>query len=368
MDPSSIYLPLHHGKAPFWLLSRMKRLSKIIVSIIIEEYGENEFIKRISNPIFFQSLSNVLGFDWNSSGTTTVLTGVLKSVVNDSDFGIKIAGGKGREGLNSIQQLKVLGQKIGLGDEEIEILSRNSKLAARVDNNALQDGYDLYHHAILFSKRSFTIIQQGMNPEEKMARRYHLRPERFKEIEIEEPHSGIVAQRLEGEVCNLISKKSKECRKTILDIVRAPLSLKRDLELISLKKIQRKQTTLEGKILCYQLPKRLSWDAIEKAYNLQPENFESLLLINGLGKNTLRALALVADLVYNTEYDKQDPAKYSFAVGGKDGVPFPVNRKIYDETIEFLESLVEQTTLDSFEKSRIFERLGEMKSRVSGYP
>jgi hypothetical protein len=361
MNTRSIYLPLHHGKAPFWLLGRMKKLSKIIVSLIIDEYGEAEFIRRISNPIFFQSFSNVLGFDWNSSGTTTVLTGVLKSVLNDSEFGIKIAGGKGKEGFNCIQQLETLGQKMGLG-EEVEILKRNSRLAAKLDNNALQDGYNLYHHTIVFSERSFTIIQQGMNPVEKMARRYHLRPERLRKIEIEEPHSGIVAERKEKDVCNLISKKSKECRRAILDIIRAPLSLKRDLEFISLRKIQREQMTLEGRILSYQLPRRLNWDAIEKAYQLQPDNFESLLMIDGLGKNTLRALALVADIVYNAEYDRQDPAKYSFAVGGKDGVPFPVNRKVYDETIEFLESLVEQATLDRFEKNKIFERLKEMRS------
>jgi hypothetical protein len=167
---------------------------------------------------------------------------------------------------------------------------------------------------------------------------------------------------MEKDVCNLISKKSKECRRAILDIIRAPLSLKRDLEFISLRKIQREQMTLEGRILSYQLPRRLNWDAIEKAYQLQPDNFESLLMIDGLGKNTLRALALVADIVYNAEYDRQDPAKYSFAVGGKDGVPFPVNRKVYDETIEFLESLVEQATLDRFEKNKIFERLKEMRS------
>ncbi|MBO8182565.1 MAG: DUF763 domain-containing protein [Archaeoglobus sp.] len=357
MKPNSIALPLHYGKAPFWLLDRMKKLSRIIISLIIEEYGENEFIKRISNPIFFQSFSNVLGFDWNSSGTTTVLTGVLKSVLNDSEFAIKIAGGKGRLGVQTPQQLEVLGEKLGLGEEEIGVLKKNSKLAARIDNNALQDGYDLYHHAIVFSEDSFTVIQQGMNAHERMARRYHFVPEKFRVISVEEPHSAIVAEKKETEVCNLTSRQSRESRKTILDILRSPMSLKRDLELLSVKKVHAGQTTIDGRILSYQVPRRLNWDAIEKAYELQPEKFENVLMIDGMGKNTLRALALVADLIYNAQYDRQDPARYSFAVGGKDGVPFPVDRKVYDETIEFLESLIEQTTLDRFEKEKMISRL-----------
>ena len=347
-DQASIALPLHHGKAPFWLLDRMKKLSKIIVTLIVEDYGENEFIRRISDPIFFQSFSNVIGFDWNSSGTTTVLTGVLKSVVNDIEIGIKVAGGKGKNAINTPQQLEELGKSLDLGEDEIGILKENSRLAAKIDNHALQDGYDLYHHAIIFSEDTWTVVQQGMNAYERMARRYHFRPEKLKRIEIEEPHEGIVAERRESEVCNLTSKRSRETRKTILDLLRGPVSLKRDLEMISVKKVYSGQTTLDGKIVNYEVPRRLNWDAIEKAYELQPENFERVLTINGMGKNTLRALALIADLIYNAEYDKQDPAKYSFAVGGKDGVPFPVDRRIYDETVEFLEGLLEQATLDRF--------------------
>jgi len=345
---ASIALPLHHGKAPFWLLDRMKKLSKVIITLIIEEYGENEFISRISDPIFFQSFSNVLGFDWNSSGTTTVLTGVLKSVLNESEFGIKIAGGKGKNAIATPQQIEELGKSLDLGEEEVEILKQNSRLAAKIDNNALQDGYDLYHHAIVFSEDAWTVIQQGMNACERMARRYHFRPEKMKRIGIEEPHEGIVAERREKEVCNLTSKRSKETRKTILDLLRSPLSLKRDLEMISVKKVYSGQTTLDGKIVNYEVPRRVNWEAIERAYELQPENFEGVLTIRGMGKSTLRALALVADLIYNAEYDKQDPAKYSFAVGGKDGVPFPVNKRIYDETVEFLENLIRQATLDRF--------------------
>jgi len=355
MNISTMSLPLHYGKAPHWLLGRMKKLSKIIISLIVEEYGENEFIERISNPIFFQSFSNVLGFDWNSSGTTTVLTGVLKSVLNEGEFGLAIAGGKGKHGLTTPKQLQELGRRIGLGDEEVRILAENSRLAARIDNNALQDGYDLYHHAVVFSENAWTVVQQGMNSGERLARRYHFRPEKMGKVGVEEPHFGIVAERKESEVCNLVSRQSRENRKAILDILRSPVSLKKDLEILSV--IQEGQTSIDGRLLSYRVPARLNWEAIERAYELQPENFENVLMMKGMGKNTLRALALVADLVYNAEYDRQDPAKYSFAVGGKDGVPFPVDRRVYDETIDFLENLIEQATLERFEKERIVKRL-----------
>ncbi len=358
---SSITLPLHYGKAPFWLLNRMKKLSKIIISIIVEEFGEEEFFRRISDPIFFQSFSNVLGFDWNSSGTTTVLIGVLKSVLNDNrDMAIKVAGGKGKQGLETPRQIEVLADGIGLGEEEIEILQANSRLTARMDNNALQDGYDIYHHAIIFSESHWTVVQQGMNAYERMARRYHFKPESFRIIRLKgEVHEGIVAEKMENEVCNLVSEKSRENRKVILDILKSsPNSIKKDLEFISVKKLLKGQTTIDGRIFKnYTVPRRLNWDAIEKAYELQPENFESVLMLEGMGRGTLRALALIADLIYNAEYDKQDPAKYSFALGGKDGVPFPVDRKAYDETIEFLNNVIEQTSLDKFEKDRLVNKL-----------
>ncbi len=366
-NTASITLPLHYGKAPFWLLDRMKKLSKVIVSLIIEEFGEDEFFRRISDPIFFQSFSNVLGFDWNSSGTTTVLIGVLKSVLNDRDVGIKVAGGKGKQGLDTPQQIEVLAGKMGLGEEEIEILKTNSRLAARIDNNALLDGYDIYHHAIIFSESHWTVVQQGMNANERMARRYHFKPETLRVIRLKgEIHEGIVAERKENEVCNLVSENSKESRKVILDILKSsPNSIKRDLEFISVKKLPKGQTTIDGEISRnYMVPRRLNWDAIEKAYELQPENFEGLLMIKGMGKKTLRALALIADLIYNTEYDKQDPAKYSFALGGKDGVPFPVDRKAYDDAIEFLSNVIEQTSLDRFEREKLTERLEKLNMSV----
>jgi hypothetical protein len=339
----SIYLPLHHGKAPYWLLNRMKKLAKPIITLIIQEYGEREFFRRISDPIFFQSFSNVLGFDWNSSGVTTVMTGVLKSVLNDSEFEIRVAGGKGKNAIATPEDIQRFCDELDISADELITASR---YAAKVDNVALQDGYTLYHHAVIFSPRHFTIIQQGMNERERLARRYHWNP--HDEIpEISEVHSGIAAERKEKEVVNLVSDKSDECRKTILDVVN-DRTFKRDYsKLISITRYK------EG----LAVPKRIDWKAVETAYQLQPERFEDLLLIKGLGKGAVRALALISDLIYNDHFDRHDPAKYSFALGGKDGVPFPVDRKSYDEVIQFMNEVVRQSDLQSFQKTELLKKL-----------
>ena len=339
----SMYLPLHNGKAPYWLLGRMKKLAKPIITLIIEEFGEKEFFKRISDPIFFQSFSNVLGFDWNSSGSTTVLIGVLKSVLNTEDFEIRIAGGKGINALKTPDEIKKFSEEL---DVDAEKLITASRLTAKIDNSALQDGYDIYHHAVIFSKRYWTAIQQGMNPSLKMARRYHWDVHTSNPA-IENPHSGIMAVRLENSVINLTSGKSRDARKTILDVVR-DRGFRRDYsKLLSIVRYK------DG----ISVPRKIDWSAVERAYELQPERFEDLLLVRGIGKGTIRALALIADLIYNTEYDKQDPAKYCFAVGGKDGVPFPVSRRVYDEVIEFMRSVIEQSRLGDFEKKQILLKL-----------
>ncbi len=342
----SMYLPLHDGKAPYWLLNRMKRLAKPIITLIIEEFGEKEFFERISNPIFFQSFSNVLGFDWNSSGSTTVLIGVLKSVLNTDDFEIRVAGGKGLNALRTPEEIRKFADDL---DVDAEKLIDASRLTAKIDNSALQDGYDIYHHAIIFSKRFWTVIQQGMNTKLRMARRYHW-DVHSSNPEIENPHSGIVALRREKEVINLTSDKSRNARDVMIDVIRDG-AFKRDYsKLISIVKFR------DG----ISVPRRIDWKAVEVAYELQPERFEDLLLIRGIGKGTLRALALIADLIYNTEYDKQDPAKYCFALGGKDGVPFPVNRKVYDEVIEFMRSVIEQSRLGDFEKKKLLLKLAKL--------
>jgi len=341
----SIYLPLHHGKAPYWLLGRMKKLAKPIIALIIKEFGEKEFFERMSDPIFFQSFSNVLGFDWNSSGSTTVLTGVLKSVLNTSDFSIRVAGGKGKEGLKTPEHVVRFADELGIGSKAEELI-KVSRLAAKVDGVALQDGYDIYHHALLFSPKYCVVIQQGMNTHARLARRYHWKVSSFS-AKAEEPHSGIITVRRENSVMNLVARESRENRETILDVVRDGTFQRDYRKLLSVLRYRESVV----------VPKRIDWNAIEKAYNLQPERFEELLLVRGIGKAAIRALALVADIIYNAEYSTQDPAKYCFAVGGKDGVPFPVDRRSYDEVIEFMRDAIKQAELGRFEKLEALKRL-----------
>lgn len=338
----SIYLPLHHGKAPYWLLNRMKKLARPIIQLIIQEFGEKEFFRRIADPIFFQSLSNVLGFDWNSSGSTTVLTGVLKSVLNTEEFDIRIAGGKGENAIKTVEDIKRYSDELGMGEKRRDTLIRVSRLSAKIDNVALQDGYSLYHHAVIFSRKRWAVIQQGMNEDVRLARRYH----HLGEIRVEEPHSGIITQRFESSVIDLTSRHSREARKTILDVINDGTYRFDYTRMLSMVPYRESL-----------VPRKIDWKALEKAYSLQPSNFEDLLLVKGLGKAALRALALIAELVYDTDYSKKDPAKFSFALGGKDGVPFPVNPRVYDQVIEFMESAVRQAELSDFEKKAMLERL-----------
>ena len=325
----SIYLPLHHGKAPHWLLNRMKKLCYPIVKIIVDEFGYDELIRRLSDPIFFQSLSNVLGFDWNSSGSTTVLTGVLKAALNESELEVRVAGGKGSNALKTPEEIEKLGENLNLNEKRLEELKKVSRIAAKIDNVMLQDGYDLYHHAIIFTRKSWCVVQQGMNERERLARRYHHSSFDWR---IEEPHSGIFAERVEREVMNLASKDSNEARKVILDVVKDG-TFKRDYrKLLSL--VRYKES--------YKVPRKVDWKVLERVY---VDDFEDLLLIRGLGKGAMRALALISELIYDTEYDKKDPAKFSFALGGKDGVPYPVDVRSYDEVIKFMEELLKQSEL-----------------------
>lgn len=338
-----IYLPLHHGKAPYWLLNRMKKLAKPVVKLIIMEYGEKAFLERLSSPIFFQSLSNVLGFDWNSSGVTTVLTGVLKAVLNNEEFEIRVAGGKGKNALRTPEEIMKLSDEIGADGKTLVDFSR---LAAKADSAALIDGYSLYHHALIFTPKYFTVIQQGMNESERLARRYHWNV--YSSVpELENVHDGIITERREKEVVNMLSELSRDAKKVCVDIVRDG-SFRKDYE--KLVSVSRWRKGL-------MVPKKIDWKVIERAYNLQPDRFEDMLLIRGFGKETVRALALIAEIIYNTEYDKTDPAKYCFAVGGKDGVPFPVRKDIYDEVIEFMRETVKQAEIGDFEKKKILERL-----------
>ncbi len=351
-------LVLHGGTAPRWLFERMVKLAKPIVSLIVLEYGENEFLRRVSDPFWFQALSCVLGFDWHSSGTTTVTCSALKLALNPEEHGLVAAGGKGAASLKTPEEVMRAGEAFGFSENEVERLVYSSRMVAKVDNVAIQSGYILYHHVMFISESGeWAVVQQGMNPDFKSARRYHWLSEQVTSF-VEEPHAGIVGDVVHESVLNMTARESEGCRKISLDLVKDNPSHIRSY--FSAGEMQRSLFEwLPEMNVARQLNMqvKVNWDALKKAYEVQPENYEQLLAIKGIGPSTVRALALIAELVFGASPSWKDPVKYSFAFGGKDGVPYPVDRKRMNEVTTFLERVVEEARLDIKEKVELLKRL-----------
>jgi len=357
---------LDEGKCPKWLFDRMVSLSKRIIYAIIAEEGPEVFIKRISDPVWFQSLGTVLAFDWNASGLTTILTAALKEAIRGSekDLGIFICGGKGKTSLKTPQEIINWAEKISLPEKLAENLVYNSKMAAKVDNSLIQDGFSIYHHVFFFSKSgSWTVVQQGMNIQNQSARRYHWYSQNIKDL-IEEPHSGIATPQKIPFVLDMTNKRSKENREISRQLVFQSFnSLMKDINLL------RKHYTPVSKMISfgggsYQLTllnlenKEFYWHPVLKEdfsksrylekilwglCSQKPESYEKLLATPGVGPKTIRALALVAEVIYGAKPSYEDPARYSFAHGGKDATPYPVDRLTYDQTIEKLKSFLSKS-------------------------
>jgi len=323
---------------------------------IVDEYGVDGVLSRLSDPFFFQSLSNVLGFDWNSSGTTTVLCGVLQEVFNREEYGLKVVGGKGLKSRKTQKELVDVADKYSLTEKNLSKLQYSSQITAKVDSAGIQAGYRLYHHSMFVSEHGmWAVVQQGMNPEHRTARRFHWLSDHIQDF-VEEPHEGIVGDKTHDFVLDLTSRESRRCRKTIADLAtKPPAELMREFE--SIKPGQRTLVDYDKPLPAYDVPSRVNWSSVERAYELQPNNFEGLLMVEGVGPATVRGLALVAELVYGEPPSWRDPVKYSFAFGGKDGVPFPVRRREYDQAIQVLEEAVRQSRLGDFEKTKAIQRL-----------
>jgi len=336
------------------------------VTIIIDEYGRDVFLSRLADPYWFQALGCVLGYDWHSSGLTTVLTGVLKSAIEPSELGLAVCGGKGRVSRNAPFEISSAGEEMGLSTGKIEELKYASRMSAKIDNSALQDGYQLYHHAFFLTEDGeWAVIQQGMNTENRSARRYHWLSRNIKSLVVE-PHAAIVSERKSRYVLDMTARESEGCRRASVDLIREnPRKLARDLCLLR----RTKQRILDewmptdsrfphSRFL--SMPLRINWKAVKKAYEFQPRNYEELLSIKGIGPATVRGLALVSEIIYGEEPSWRDPVKYSFAYGGKDGVPFPVDRKAMDESISILRQAIEEARLNNDEKLRSLRRLREI--------
>ena len=364
----SVDLPLHGGKAPRWLFQRMVKLSSALTDVLIYEYGQEEFLRRISDPYWFQAFSCAIGFDWHSSGTTTTACGALKTGIDPEKTGIYVAGGKGRASRKTIGEIEKAGDLFSLSSDKIERLQYSSRMSAKVDNSCVQDGYQLYHHCFfLTEKGEWAVVQQGMSSD--YARRYHWLSGGVRSF-VEEPHSGICGERIEQDVLDMTAKESQDARKISLDLVRDnPRHIERYL---AGNRRPQKLLTEYGAGMgeeYYTMPARhpvldidigkRGMEVLEKAYEIQPQNYEELVALQGMGPKKIRALALVSELVYGAKPSWKDPAKYSFAHGGKDGFPYPVHRKTYDSTIETLKEAVEQAKIERSEKLYAIKRLRE---------
>jgi len=358
-------LPLHGGKCPPWLFSRMKRLGSAISEIIVREYGRQEFLRRLSDPFFFQALGCVLGYDWHSSGVSTVTMGALKEAIKPEELGIAVCGGKGKVSKRTPDEIQKLAEVFSLSSKKVDGLKYASRMAAKVDNACMQDGYQLYHHTFVLSEDGeWAVVQQGMH--ERMARRYHWLSEGVCNF-VEEPHSGIIGDRKEEAVLDMTARESRETRKTSVDLVRdSPKNLlhslrdagQRSLDEYFGRSPQVMKLIMPTPHTITKLTKQ-TVAALQRAYEIQPQNYEELVAIHGIGPKAVRALALTSDLIYGNPPSWRDPVKFSFCVGGKDGIPYPVDRGTYQKTIEILESSVEGAKVGQREKLNAVRRLHE---------
>ncbi|MDD5701530.1 MAG: DUF763 domain-containing protein [Dehalococcoidales bacterium] len=346
------YLPLHGGKAPPWLFSRMVKLSREITIAIIEEYGPQEILRRLSNPFWFQAFGCVLGFDWHSSGVTTTLCGALKEGLRgiEKDLGLFVAGGKGKSSRETPLDIQRWGEKISLDPAPLVYASR---MAAKVDTSAVQDGYQLYHHTLIFTRKGdWAVVQQGMNETSRYARRYHWLSEGVTDF-VNEPHAAILSE-TRGQALNLVAGESQPARKTISEIAvqQKPESTIRDL-----KKLQTLELPRRHQIEVKDLHPDSLTKILLSAYDRQPQDFERLLSLQGVGPKTIRALSLIAEIIHGVAPSYRDPARYSFAHGGKDGIPYPVDRQNYDRSIEILARSINRARLTVTEKRDVLARL-----------
>ena len=357
-------LPLHGGHAPRWLFDRMVDLGEAIVEVVLQEYGQEELLHRLADPYWFQALGCVLGFDWHSSGVTTTTMGALKEAIDPEEHGILIAGGKGQTSRRTPDEIDdARGTLRGLKPDR---LKRASKMAASVDNSVLQDTFDIYHHTMIVAEGGpWAVVQQGMN--DSTARRYHWLSEEVSDFVVE-PQTAIASQDRSGSVLDLTAEPSESAREISVDLVKDdPSRLKRYLRPNGQATLDAYGTAGGSEELHLEMPARhelrledlseRSIDQLTRAYEYQPDDYEELVELDGIGKGSLRALALIAELVYDAESARDDPAKYAFAHGGKDGTPYMVNRERYDRSIEHVRRAVEGAEVESDARQTMLSRL-----------
>jgi len=332
---------LDYGRCPPWLFAKMKRLARLLTEAIIYEYSPTEFIRRMSDPFFFQSFGTLLAFDWDASGLTTTTTAAVKEALRGTErsLGIFVAGGKGKTSLKTPKDIENFAQRYSFNPQP---LIYSSKMSAKVDNTAIQDGFQLYHHAFFFDRRgNWAVVQQGMDELAGRARRYHWFSGNVADF-VEEPHTGITNPQ-KKEVLNLTAKESRDTKITSVELINEPKTLIGDLKVLDYVGTPFNRQRLEKTL----------YSASEQA----PETYEKLLAIRGVGPKTVRALSLISELIYGAKPSYTDPARYSFAHGGKDGIPYFVDRKTYDQSIRVLERAVRKAKIGASERQQAFKKL-----------
>lgn len=349
-------LPLHYGTVPPWLADRMTKLGRAVTEAILIDYGKSAFIERMSDPMWFQSLGAVMGMDWHSSGITTSVVGALKRAINpiSKELGLYVCGGRGKYSRQTPQELMQIAMKTGLDGDE---LVRSSKLSAKVDNTAVQDGFSIYLHSFFLSKEGeWAVVQQGMNDGTGYARRYHWHSQAFAEF-LKEPHTSVVGKH-QGEILNLTHNDADQTKDAILSLtLENPDVIKREAQRYVLMPSHHDVRAEDVDL------KRLG-SILALAHESDLNNFEELLLLKGVGPRTLQSLTLVSEVVHGTKSRFTDPARFSFAHGGKDGHPFPVPLKTYDETLSVMRSGIERARLGRSDKLAAVKNLSKIAQRM----
>jgi len=372
-------MPLDTGRVPAWLFERMEKLAREVMILIANDYSPEEFIKRISDPGWFQSLSSLIGMDWNSSGTTTITTGAIKEGLRglEKDLGIFVCGGKGKTSLKTPDEIQNWGGVLSLPEPQVDNLVYNSKMAAKVDSNLVQDGFQIYHHAFFFSKNgAWAVVQQGMNAANQSARRYHWYSKNITDLVVE-PHSGIASQTL-AKTLNLTAKESKPTQELSTEMVQGnyfglmkdiqilrrhysefsqSLKIKKDGQTLTLLNLENREFKWHPVITEDFSKSKYLEKILYKVCETKPENYERLVSLEGVGPKTVRALSLVSEVIYGAKPSYQDPARYSFAHGGKDATPYPVDRLTYDSTIGFFQKIISKLKIPLSEKRKLENRL-----------
>ncbi|OYD16654.1 hypothetical protein CH330_02305 [candidate division WOR-3 bacterium JGI_Cruoil_03_51_56] len=344
-------LPLHWGAAPHWFFDRMVKLGRAITEIIVTDYGVDELLRRVSDPVWFQSLGCVLGFDWHSSGITTTVCGALKEGIKgyERNLGLYICGGKGKASHKTPEEIRRFSDLLGLDGEQ---LVKASRMSAKVDSAGLQDGFQIYHHVFFgTAKGKWAVVQQGMNTKTGWARRYHWLSMGLRDFVVE-PHSGIACDH-KTKPLNMVAIEANDSRNAVVELARErPETTTKELKFIRSLKLPGHHPIFPADISLRYLDK-----VLVKTYENPPDDFKELLLTPGVGPKTIRALALIGDVTHGAKPSFRDPVTYSFALGGKDGYPYPVNRTEYDRAISVLERGIKEAKLGRQEKLRALRRL-----------